>query len=232
MLRLSKKAWALLLLVASPVLVPLLFVTGSGVMAGTYWLFGYYVNIPGWRMGEIAAKLNDVSACDDLRKTWYFGGFDSGDMHRSECIHTFARLTKDPSACELLMPTQYAWSCLGAAQAKGDACSINFGRDVTWAETPYTDIRKATLDECKRGTVTTEKGRGCCHILLLSSEKDVDDCSRFEGSEGFERNDSYLNLCLSQLAMKRRDESVCAKITDSNARTICELQAKYVGKTQ
>jgi len=98
MIKLSKKTLAILIIVVlSPVLVPLLFLAGSALMAGVYWLFGYYVNIPGWRMGQIAAEKESVEECELLRKTWYFGGFDSGDMHRSECIHTYASSTQPPA---------------------------------------------------------------------------------------------------------------------------------------
>lgn len=142
---------------------------------------------------------------------------------RASCVFSVAGLSHNPSACELLMPSEYGWSCLGIAQKTGDPCSINYGRYVSWAEKPYEDIRKATMEECQKGKTQTEKGQKCCHILLLSSEKGVDDCTRFKG------DNLYWDLCLMQLAMKLGQRSICEEITDGNKKSICEIQVKYKG---
>ena len=142
---------------------------------------------------------------------------------RMLCFYLLAQKLKDPSVCELLMPSEYGWSCLGVAREKGEICSINYGKDVSWwIESPYDDPQKATFEECKHGQEKTQKGKDCCHILLLSSEPGINDCSRFEGDT------PYMDLCLSQLAMKQKEQNLCAGITDGNARSICGIRLKYM----
>jgi len=175
-------------------------------------------------IAQYAAEQGDVRLCRRIiGLPWPTVGGPSTADARLSCIHDYASLTHDPSACELLMPSEYGWSCLGVAREKGEICSINYGKDVSWwIESPYDDPQKATFEECKHGQEKTQKGKDCCHILLLSSEPGINDCSRFEGDT------PYMDLCLSQLAMKQKEQNLCAGITDGNARSICGIRLKYM----
>src|SRR3989338_1062747 len=213
-----RKRWAcVLLLVASPVLVPLLFLVGSGAMAGIYWVGGYYVNIPGWRMGVIAAEKGSVDECEKLRKTWYFGGFDSGDMHRSECIHRYAKITHDPSACELLMPSEYGFSCIGTARVK-EPCGFGY----------YANPRVqgngiiATLEECISGPPEI-RANACCAIAKVKYTDDHNDCSVL-----IDATRELQDQCHHELALKSRDISECSSIQNINVRSSCEIHVKYL----
>ena len=207
-----RKRWAcVLLLVASPVLVPLLFLVGSGAMAGIYWVGGYYVNIPGWRMGVIGAEKGSVDECEKLRKTWYFGGFDSGDMHRSECIHRYAKITHDPSACELLMPSEYGWSCLGAATEK-QPCLFDFAQEP--------EVRGngiiALMKECLDGSADIQNNSCCIMARTVFLEENFD-CALLKELPAFE------DQCLRETALKRREPDTCASISNGNIRSSCEV---------
>jgi len=183
MTNLRKKTLAIILTLASPVLVPLLLLLGSACMAGMYWIMGYYVNVPGWKMGEIAAAKGNVEECELLRKTWYFGGFDSGDMHRSECIHTYAQLTQDPSACGLLMPSEYGLSCINdviAQEYKGHMDSGFFEWDE--CSKPQSDSLK--LDWCD--LLRAHRNRSAADCLPIRNDIIRQGCTlKFEAWEKY-----------------------------------------------
>ncbi len=187
-------------------------------------LLGFYPNGIGWKVAkEIVEKNGKANDCKKIIHLISQPLSPTEGEQRSNCIYEYAKLTKDPSACELLMPSSYGWSCLGGAQATADACSVDYGKEVSWLTGPdiYRDWATATMDECTRGTVVGQKGKSCCYILRLTSEPGVDDCSRFENDE------PLMNFCMSQLAMKKGDPNLCVSIADQNKRVICELQAKY-----
>ena len=206
-------------IVAIPVILVLLLL-GRGI---ALQMMGYPVDIPPSDLAEaIAAEGGDPLLCRRLQQTVPTMG-PSLTEKRMLCFYLLAQRLKDPSVCELLMPSEYGWSCLGVAREKGEICSINYGKDVSWwIESPYDDPQKATFEECKHGQEKTQKGKDCCHILLLSSEPGINDCSRFEGDT------PYMDLCLSQLAMKQKEQNLCAGITDGNARSICGIRLKYM----
>lgn len=210
----KKVLLALIILIFVPVWVPIVL-----------QLAGFYVNQPGWKVAEVAAKNKDVKLCSKIWIMPWKAAFSPSSFDQMEtCIHEYASITHDPTVCELLMPSDYGWSCLGTARKEGDACDINYNRDVTWTlgsvyDTPY----RATIKECKEGIEKTKKGKDCCYILQLTSEPDINDCYRFQA------NTPFMNLCLSQLAMKQKKAEICAGISDDNKRVICELQAKWVG---
>lgn len=75
-------------------------------------VFGFYVNEPGWSVAEDAVKKNDVSICQKiLFMPWEIYSPSTKDQ-RWECIYRFAKNTKDPTACELLMPSEYGLACI------------------------------------------------------------------------------------------------------------------------
>ena len=229
MIKLSKKTLAILIIVVlSPVLVPLLFLAGSALMAGIYWSFGYYVNMPGWKMGQIAAEKESVEECELLRKTWYFGGFDSGDMHRSECIHTYASLTLDPTACELLLPSDYGWSCLGAVEEKlfvGDPCYYSPVRDDVYCNKNYSEgeltIEHPQMDNCS--LYQRNDLREWCHYERTLTSKDVHECDSITHPVVYDN-------CEYSHALKLKDLSFCSPIKDPSRRSFCEFRVKMAVK--
>ena len=149
------------------------------------------------------------------------------------CVREYASLTKDPTACELLLPSDYGWSCVGAAREKGGPCTIDYGRSVMWSDTPspYDQPEKATLVECGSGLLKSETGKKCCYLLEMTSELGLNNCSRFEGDTSFQDHERKLSLhdqCLSILATKLQQEKLCEDISDENAQTICKIRVKYL----
>lgn len=186
-------------------------------------VLGYRVNGSSADIAAEGARIGRVDLCKKII-SYGFLSPPSGEL-RSHCVKTYAALTKDPTACELLMPSDYGFSCLGAAQKTPDACNIDFGRSVSWktGEGP-TDWAEATLDECLQDKEKSESGKKCCYIMRLSHEPAVNDCSSFSDDQPF------MNSCLLELAMKKRDEKICAPIDDENKRLICEIQTRNLRK--
>lgn len=73
--------------------------------------FGYYVDTPGWRVGEIAARNKNVHLCQNIMVYWDLFGPVTPSRKR-ECVYRYAELTKDPTACEVLMPSEYGIACI------------------------------------------------------------------------------------------------------------------------
>lgn len=184
-------------------------------------LSGFYINEPGWYVGEIAAEKGNPYICKKLFVLGFSFG-PTGSSRRKECIHRYAKITKNPKACELILPDSYGWSCLGVAQATADACSVDYNKEVSWkvSDELYHEFETATMSECLENKVVSQMGQACCYVLRLTSDPEINDCSRFNG------NDALMNICISQLAMKKADDSLCAIITDENKRQICEVQAR------
>ena len=90
----------LILLVATVLLIPL------GMM-----LLGYKVNADSGQIAELAVEKGDIAICDSIINYGIFG--PPSDESRAHCVFRYAKLTKDPTACELLLPGDYGLSCIG-----------------------------------------------------------------------------------------------------------------------
>lgn len=192
------------------------------IIPSSLTLLGYKVDASGVIIGKEAAEKRDVELCSRIIiYRSIFGPTRAGRM--IECIREYAEITKDPSACEELMPSSYGSQCLYDAQANGDICSIDFRKEVSWKiGEDINDWKTASLTECQQGIEKSEEGRNCCYLLQMASDGNFNtDCARFVGQE------SHMNQCLALLAYKRGDANVCTEITDFNKRIICELQVKY-----
>lgn len=76
-------------------------------------LAGFYVNQPGWKVAEIAAKKHNVKICKKIWIMPWRAAFSPSSFDQMEtCIHEYAKLAKDPAACELLMPSNYGLGCI------------------------------------------------------------------------------------------------------------------------
>jgi len=76
-------------------------------------LFGIYVDEAGWYVAKIAVEQGkSVNTCHRIITTpWNFLSPPTTSL-RMDCIHEYAKLTHDPSACELIMPSEYGLSCI------------------------------------------------------------------------------------------------------------------------
>src|SRR3989344_5439930 len=76
---------------------------------------GHYVYQTGWRVAEILVK-DGKSVQDCFRIRWpIVGAGPSQGEQKRMCIYDYAKLSKDPTACELLMPSEYGKYCIADA---------------------------------------------------------------------------------------------------------------------
>ena len=142
----------------------------------------------------------------------------TAEQIRSSCVRRYAEITHDPSACELLMPSTYGLSCVGAAENHHLPCGTS-NLTVHWQEQ---DIwHQAHLTVCAQNSKTrSEVGNQCCQAALVRYLKGKDDC-------GFAvANGPIHDRCLYNLAWKKNDESYCADIQNENAKAACIVQSK------
>jgi hypothetical protein len=171
---------------------------------------------------EIFEEGGSVTRCMHLQ--WSLPGMGPTlEQQRHRCVLEYADIAKDPSACELLMPSSYGWSCLGVSQISADSCSIDFKKTVSWPiDALNNKWETESFSKCLHSDTGNTTRDSCCYLLRLTSDPAISDCSRFNNDENF------MNLCLSQLALKEGNEILCKEITDRNKRAICVMQARYV----
>ncbi len=176
---------------------------------------GYYVDNTGGEVAEIAAQKKDVSLCKKITVYARFMGPTAGSRTR-ECIYTYAELTKDPSVCELLMPSSYGLSCVGAATSSFDICVMK-SDGVAWndGKVSYESCRH---DDPKRGT----EGNQCCLVARVAFVKSENDCSSLSAYP--EIHDE----CLQSLSFKNGDPTSCDGIVNGNTKAACIVNAKAI----
>lgn len=178
---------------------------------------GYYVDNTGGEIGRLAAEKHDVTLCENI--VVYSHIFGPPTMsRRGECVYTYAELTKDPSACELLMPSSYGLSCVGGAQSEPDLCSMSNG-EVKWKDGSESYANCASLTK-----IRTKDGSACCLIARVAFVKSENDCSSLKSNSGMH------DQCLLSLAFKNHDPAVCAGITNANTKSACTVNAEAIRK--
>lgn len=173
---------------------------------------GYRVNVSSDKVAEIAAERKDVSLCKSILS---YGLFipQSGEL-RAHCIKTYASLTKDPSACALLMPSSYGWSCLGAAEKENARkCWFDFGPEPPEVGSGNSSV---TFPVCT--TLDNENVlRSCCNIA------DTLYISRDNTCSSFKNDQKYFDQCQELLAKREREISYCELIQDSHIQAACKV---------
>ena len=183
-------------------------------------LLGYYPGLPGWEMAQIAVEKKNVKLCDRITALpWaiFVLGPPTAER-RISCVHRYASLAKDPTACELLMPSSYGLSCVGGAESESDICSMGNGK-VSWnnGEETYASCANTTK---KR----SQDADACCLIARVSFVLTENDCSPLK-----QYPDMY-DECLQNLAFKNHDPATCNSIANDNTKSACIVNASAIRK--
>jgi len=124
------------------------------------------------------------------------------------CVRKYAELTKDPSACELLMPSNYGWSCLGAAEElNARMCWFDFGKNAK-------KVGENTMPECGGSPDVADR---CCSMAEALFVKRVSSCDAFVDATILH------DQCLEELAQREKDIEICSSISNDNVRSGCEV---------
>lgn len=154
----------------------------------------------------------DPELCRKMPGNMWFGS-QAGEQ-QAECIFWYASLTKNPSACELIMPSSYGLSCIGAATSTPDLCGMNEGY-VAWND------GRATYESCQKDDATRSiPGNQCCLIARVAFVRPENDCSALQ------TNIPMHDECLDSLAFKNGNSAQCNGISDANLKAGCLVKAK------
>lgn len=184
---------------------------------------GYHVMSAGWELGEIlAAQGGSANECLKFRSPTFDIMTPSKGEHVGMCVRKYAELKKDPSACELLMPSSYGLSCVGGAEDFDLPCGTE-KYTVYWNENNVP--HEATLRECHSSNRNiSELGQQCCMVARTRYMLSENDCSAVRD------NVPVYDRCLYGLAWKNKDPKLCNEITNANAKAGCAVQAAALQK--
>ena len=181
-------------------------------------ILGFYPGYPSWEMAQIAVQKKNVKLCDRITALpWaiFVLGPPTAER-RISCVHRYASLAKDPSACELLMPSSYGLSCVAGAK-ENDLCSF-VNNEMWWMENGVD--KKMPRSECKKESgAWSAEARACCTISKVSSIRSENDCSPLK------TNIPYYDECLYRMAYKNHDPTSCENITNQNRKMACKVSA-------
>ena len=167
---------------------------------------------------DLVARGKSVKECVQIvHPIPHFLSPSTGEQ-RANCIHKYAALKHDPSACELLMPSSYGLSCVGAAMTARDSCSMRNGQ-VTWngGNTTYASCR---FHDPQRSL----EGNQCCLIARVAFVKSENDCSALLDFP------SMHDECLQSLAFKNHAPEICEGIANDNRKIACFVNARAIQK--
>ncbi|OIO53199.1 hypothetical protein AUJ46_05655 [Candidatus Peregrinibacteria bacterium CG1_02_54_53] len=201
-----------LLVLAILILMPIWLPSGLRI-------FGFYVDEPGWYVAKIAVENGKpASACRRIIMTpWNFLSPSTADQ-RALCIFDYARLTQDPSACELLMPSEYGWDCLGAVKGElwnGIGCGSAREKINCW--TYGVSSPNLGINDCN--VYDKKILRDWCHEERSASLPNVYECNEISKDPlGLQE------ICERRYAFKLKDPSLCTKMSNEEKRKLCEIE--------
>jgi hypothetical protein len=180
-----------------------------------------YINWLPWDLAQyLVEKGRPASECFDL--IWFSILSPTQAEQRALCVYEYAKRKKDPSACELLMPSSYGLYCVGGAEDFYLPCESE-KYTVHWNEdhVPH----EATLQECETSEIgMSVLGRQCCVVGRTRYILSENDCSPVR------ENTPIYDRCLYGLAWKNKDPQLCNEITNSNAKAACTVQSAALQK--
>lgn len=207
-------------------LLGIIAVIGAYVVAYPLFLslIGYYPWGVSWEVAEkIVAKHGTAKDCLKIIHPIAEPMSPTEGEQRSSCIYDVAKLTKDPSACELLMPSSYGWSCLGAAEKPNSRqCWFDFG------PTPPQVGRgndAVTIPACASNPKSMQENR-CCELaetLYVDKENNCD---------ALKEPTVLHDQCLELMAKRDKNLVLCDQIKDDNVRSGCEVAVRALVNDQ
>lgn len=181
----------------------------------------HYVNWSPYRLSEYIAK-NNLKAEECNKLVVFNPPGPLPDEQIRTCIYLVAELTKDPSACELLMPSSYGLSCVGGARGNYE-CNFYEDNEVSWVESNAG--KKATFKECvKPDPQRSQHGDECCTVALVTRLKTNNDCTSLSS------NQMMFDECQYRLSFKNHDPSSCELIQNPRIKSACVVSAKALQK--
>lgn len=202
-------------------LAGLLIIFTPLIYKGMLGIMGYPVDIaPNDLAMEIVESEKDVSICMKLQDVTSIQ-FTTLESRRKNCIFDYAKITKDPSACELLLPSEYGLACLSDVAGNlmsGIRCHIFTNETALYckgdgqADLVSNDPQIKNCSLYKRDDV-----REWCHYSRTYLLSEVYECSEMQ-------SDASKDECETGYAFKQKDPSLCENVKDKNRKKYCEIR--------
>lgn len=179
-------------------------------------MFGWHRPYVNWAAWDLAQYLvdhgRDPRECLDLISIQIMAP-QQGEQ-RALCVFEYAKIAKDSLACELLMPSNYGWNCLAAAEQIEDRlCWFDF--------TKSTENNSAgRMPECG-GRQNSDASRCCDMARNLYVEK-IDSCEPYADSEKFH------DQCQELLALEKENIGLCDAIINDRIRSNCTVSVRAI----
>jgi hypothetical protein len=206
----------LVILITSPLW---LYVGYIVLFGGTWWLFGYEQGLPPWKLAEKLVQEHRPAKDCYLYRTTDLGPRPSTYEQQMSCIHEYAKLAKDPSACELLLPGEYGLSCLSTVGGElflPRPCVKADG--TTWVicdgegSEVYVKIDHPSHDNCRK--YSRRDVREWCFKERTLRLPNVNDCENITFP-------STRALCETRYAFKLKDPKLCDNVKDAGREKYC-----------
>ncbi len=173
------------------------------------WAMGYELGLSPEKLAEkLIEEKRPASDCD-LFRTIDLLMRPTTDELQARCIRVYARLTKDPSACELLMPSSYGLSCVGAAEDSEPCVMLADGKKSVGGQGIDT-----TYDQCLTGAPATRKHVCCVMAEVMHGTKQ--NCDNFPKGE-------LRDQCHHIVGVRMKKIEECSFIENERNRTGCEV---------
>src|SRR3989344_9602746 len=215
-----RKFWIILGIITAPITIPLVYSTIAYVVLS---LIGYHPDAIGKELAEeLAAENGSPKECLQIIHPLPHPFSPSDKEQRANCIYEYASLTKDPTACELLMPSSYGISCLGGAM-NFLPCKIYSKEEIRWSD--GNSGFQTTLQECVDSVDSPLDKRGqCCLISINKYVRSINDCSPLLSDK------EMFDQCQYEVSVKNHDASTCSPIFNENIRSACTVEATALEK--
>ena len=155
----------------------------------------------------------------------------TGELRRL-CVYKVAKFSQDPSACELLLPSDYGWSCLGAVEEKlfsGRLCTRSGALDHPVVYCNRESEGELTIDRPQIEDCSQYKRkdlREWCYDARTELLDGAHDCQNIT-------RDVVRDFCEYNYAIKMKDPLLCSSVKDGKRREFCmtyvSLSVKYRG---
>ena len=210
-----RKIWIIIGIITAPITIPLAY---SLIAYMVLLVLGFHPGAIGTELAEKLVKKdgNPKECLQIIHPIPHIFSPTAGEQ-RSNCVYEYAKLSKDPTACELLLPSRYGWSCLGASEEPNQRwCWFDFGPNP-----PQVGRRNvhASFEQCHN--IDELQQSRCCELADVLYVNRTISCKQF-GNAPIELQ----NQCLELLARRDRNITLCEQITSDNLRASCEVAVK------
>jgi hypothetical protein len=213
------------------ILLPVLLLGSVVLVSVTYEIFGYHsLSYDGEKIAHLALAKGDPTECGKIRVVWHPATNTYNEVRY--CVYTYAKLTQDPTACELLMPSEYGVRCIAEVWSAALIEPLCQSDDHTLFCYEKKDAEghvigniqeqpKPLLDNCDR--LIPQAAKEWC-ITRKVFEGNSDSCV-----ELLPQSQAH-DECLHTLAFRKKESSLCQEIHNFTVRSACVVRIKMAKK--